>query len=357
MSVLAELAGLPGGPELAGQAAKVVGDPDALSRLATTWSTAAATGREQTAALRGAVGDVGAAWQGASAGAFVSYMDTATRCGDALQRAFEQGAGRLAAAAEALRTAESQATEICRNYAAAVRDFQARNPQATPEQLAQGAQPLLAHARGALDQQVSAANTALGQAAQGIRSAIGELAEPFRNLGEPDTQPFAPAPGHSLNWTPAKGDGTTLARAGAPSGGSPGFGGYGPSGPPPSGPVPQGQAADWIAEAIRILQTQGYPLDKMNPNDIWTIIRHESGGNPHAINNWDSNAAKGTPSKGLMQTIDPTFNRWKLPGHDNIYDPVDNIIAGVRYAIGRYGSVSNVPGIVGVRAGGGYRGY
>ena len=46
----------------------------------------------------------------------------------------------------------------------------------------------------------------------------------------------------------------------------------------------------------------------MNPNDIWMIIQHESGGNPNAINNWDSNAAAGMPSKGLMQTIDPTFN-------------------------------------------------
>jgi SLT domain-containing protein len=95
----------------------------------------------------------------------------------------------------------------------------------------------------------------------------------------------------------------------------------------------------------------------MNANDIWMIIKHESGGNPNAINNWDSNAAKGTPSKGLMQTIDPTFNRWKLAGHDNIYNPVDNIIAGVRYAIERYGSVSNVPGVVGTKTGSGYRGY
>jgi SLT domain-containing protein len=58
-----------------------------------------------------------------------------------------------------------------------------------------------------------------------------------------------------------------------------------------------------------------------------------------------------------MQTIDPTFDRWKLPGHENIYNPVDNIIAGVRYAVERYGSVSNVPGVVGTKTGGGYQGY
>ena len=91
--------------------------------------------------------------------------------------------------------------------------------------------------------------------------------------------------------------------------------------------------------------------------DIAMIIQHESGGNPNAQNNWDSNAAKGTPSIGLMQTIGPTFNSYKLAGHDNIRDPVDNIIAGVRYAIARYGSVSNVPGVKAVHNGGRYVGY
>ena len=90
---------------------------------------------------------------------------------------------------------------------------------------------------------------------------------------------------------------------------------------------------------------------------IWQIIQHESGGNPHAINNWDSNAEKGTPSKGLMQTIDPTFQSYKLPGHDDIWNPVDNICAGVNYAISRYGSLANVPGIKATESGGGYVGY
>ncbi|HVK23454.1 MAG TPA: transglycosylase SLT domain-containing protein [Actinokineospora sp.] len=71
----------------------------------------------------------------------------------------------------------------------------------------------------------------------------------------------------------------------------------------------------------------------------------------------NSNAAKGTPSKGLMQCIDPTFQSHKLPGHDNIWNPVDNICAGVNYAISRYGSLSNVPGIKATHGGGGYVGY
>ncbi|MFC5137171.1 transglycosylase SLT domain-containing protein [Actinomycetospora rhizophila] len=95
----------------------------------------------------------------------------------------------------------------------------------------------------------------------------------------------------------------------------------------------------------------------MDPDDIATIIDHESGGDPEAINNWDSNADKGTPSQGLMQTIGPTFDSYKLDGHGEITDPVDNIIAGVRYAIARYGSVSEVPGVEAVARGDAYVGY
>lgn len=125
----------------------------------------------------------------------------------------------------------------------------------------------------------------------------------------------------------------------------------------PTGPAPKGQVGDWINQAVEILKAHGVPADKMNPADIATIIKHESGGNPNAQNNWDSNAAKGTPSIGLMQTIGPTFDAHKLPGHGNIRDPIDNIIAGVRYAISRYGSVSNVPGVVSTRNGGAYKPY
>jgi SLT domain-containing protein len=121
--------------------------------------------------------------------------------------------------------------------------------------------------------------------------------------------------------------------------------------------MPPGQVGDWIKQATQILQANGVPADKMNPQDIAMIIQHESGGNPNATNGWDSNAAAGHPSIGLMQTIGPTFDSNKLPGHDNIRNPVDNIIAGVRYAIARYGSISNVPGVKAVHNGGAYVGY
>ncbi|HVE81377.1 MAG TPA: LysM peptidoglycan-binding domain-containing protein [Myxococcales bacterium] len=125
----------------------------------------------------------------------------------------------------------------------------------------------------------------------------------------------------------------------------------------PTGPMPKGQVGDWIQQAMQILQQNGVPASKMNAQDIAMIIQHESGGNPNAQNNWDSNAAAGHPSIGLMQTIQPTFDSNKLPGHNDIRNPVDNIIAGVRYAIERYGSTSNVPGVKAVHNGGAYVGY
>ncbi|WP_245548243.1 transglycosylase SLT domain-containing protein [Nocardia pneumoniae] len=130
----------------------------------------------------------------------------------------------------------------------------------------------------------------------------------------------------------------------------------GPSGGPPR-TRPSGQQGHWINEALHVLRQHGYDTRQIDPADIAAIIQHESGGNPNAINLWDSNAARGIPSKGLMQTIDPTFNAYSLPGHRDIWNPVDNIVAGVRYAIDRYGSVSNVPGIVQMRSGGSYVGY
>ncbi|MFI7125030.1 transglycosylase SLT domain-containing protein [Nonomuraea sp. NPDC050153] len=363
MSALEEVRGAPGGAELAGLAAKVIGDPGGIAAAANAWRTAAGTGQRHTEAVRTATAGVGGAWQGGSAEAFAGYMGRVVRCGDGLRQALQECAGHLDAAASTLRAAESSALEICHSYAAAARQARGGDPPPTEEQVAQSLKPALDQARGTLRQLVADTGTILSDTAGKIQKALGTIPDVADELGEPDAQPFAPAPGKPLGWSPAQQESrpTTLAATGSSGTGTPGtgFGGYGSSGPPPpgGGPAPQGQIADWINQAVEILKANGYPVEKMNVNDIYTIIRHESGGNPNSINTWDSNWVRGTPSKGLMQTIDPTFQRWKLPGHDNVYNPVDNIIAGVRYAIERYGSVSNVPGVVGMKTGSGYRGY
>ncbi|MBG9783588.1 peptidoglycan DD-metalloendopeptidase family protein [Shouchella lehensis] len=113
-----------------------------------------------------------------------------------------------------------------------------------------------------------------------------------------------------------------------------------------------GNIRQWIEQAIA---ATGVPKSWLAP--LTTIAQKESGGNPRAINGWDSNARRGTPSKGLMQTIDPTFNANKMAGMNDIWNPVHNAVAAIRYIQRRYGSVFNTPGIRSMNNGGGYRGY
>lgn len=60
---------------------------------------------------------------------------------------------------------------------------------------------------------------------------------------------------------------------------------------------------------------------------ILNVIKHESGGRANAINLWDSNAKKGTPSKGILQFIDSTFRKYAMPGHTDIWNPLDQLLA------------------------------
>jgi SLT domain-containing protein len=119
------------------------------------------------------------------------------------------------------------------------------------------------------------------------------------------------------------------------------------------GAASSGQVIAWLKQAIA---DTGVPASWLGGLEI--IARFESGGNPNAINRTDSNAAAGHPSQGLMQLIPGTFALFHAPGTSyNIDDPVANAAASIRYILNRYGSISNVPGVRSVNAGGGYVGY
>lgn len=118
-----------------------------------------------------------------------------------------------------------------------------------------------------------------------------------------------------------------------------------------------GQVDQWISQAFTILAQNGVDPKYLDADAVRTIIQHESGGDPTAENTTDINAQEGHPSIGLMQTIGPTFNAYMLPGHGDIRNPVDNIIAGVRYSIANYGGPAGTPGVKSIRAGGGYLPY
>lgn len=115
----------------------------------------------------------------------------------------------------------------------------------------------------------------------------------------------------------------------------------------------------WRNVVLQALQMTGNPAQYAD----LTLRRmnQESGGNPNAVNNWDINAKNGTPSVGLMQVIRPTFDAWaghmrgvgpKLHGVST--NPLANVYASMRYAMGRYGSLPTAYNRPGGYAAGGF---
>ena len=110
---------------------------------------------------------------------------------------------------------------------------------------------------------------------------------------------------------------------------------------PDGGPVQPGVlGVRWTTGGPKCMEVPDWQVHEYNED--FYILR-ESGCNPHAQNNWDGNAKKGTPSKGLLQVIDPTFKAYHVPGTaHSVTDPVANITAAANYAAHRYGSIDNV---------------
>lgn len=102
---------------------------------------------------------------------------------------------------------------------------------------------------------------------------------------------------------------------------------------------PQGSGVErWRSSVVRALEANGIEANSFRVSKILATIQRESGGNPNVQNNWDSNARAGTPSIGLMQTIQPTFDAYKHAGHNNIRNGYDNLLAAINYIKHRYGT-------------------
>lgn len=107
------------------------------------------------------------------------------------------------------------------------------------------------------------------------------------------------------------------------------------------GSSPAGSGAErWRSQVIEAAKMVGFPTDKGHIDRIISQIQTESGGNEKAVQGGytDINTITGDLAKGLMQTISATFNAYKMPGHGNIFNGYDNILAGLRYIMARYGT-------------------
>nr|DAM19804.1 MAG TPA: hypothetical protein [Caudoviricetes sp.] len=97
----------------------------------------------------------------------------------------------------------------------------------------------------------------------------------------------------------------------------------------------------WKPYVIQALKANGFDASDYQVAAWLKVIQRESNGNPKAINLWDSNAKAGIPSMGLVQTIGPTFNAYKFPGHNDVYNGYDDLLAGIHYMKAIYGSGSS----------------
>lgn len=98
---------------------------------------------------------------------------------------------------------------------------------------------------------------------------------------------------------------------------------------------PGGSGVDrWRPYVIRALKMLG--LSEGLVGKVLRQIQTESSGNPKALGG-DDGLSDGR-AMGLMQVKPPTFNAYKVPGHNNIWNGFDNLLAGLNYAKHLYGS-------------------
>lgn len=316
-------------------------------------------------------------WTGSDADAFAGYVNSFTEASKAAKQHLDEGIAGLDEAVRQLDQAKERVDKaldkIAQSYQSKLKQAEtAKSQENPPGQVSEAdkkgvAEEAIAEQEQEIESAVGDAEQALQEIADALDVSVTGLDGQFSVIAPPGTGNQTSPQSAPVNYdsgpstysggTSSSGGTSGTSGSGAEMGASAGGGGgMGSSGGPPAGPPP-GNVDQWIRDALKALQKAGYDVGEDDIQKIWTIIEHESGGDPNAINDWDSNAAAGTPSKGLMQCIDPTFDSHALPGHGDIWNPVDNIAAGVAYTFDRYGSLDEHPGLASIASGGGYQPY
>ncbi|MFI6215630.1 transglycosylase SLT domain-containing protein [Nocardia brasiliensis] len=153
-------------------------------------------------------------------------------------------------------------------------------------------------------------------------------------------EPGQPTDSEGYDYTPKN---LPVDKKGSESGTSSSSSGTGEQGAANPEYNPGGGVQQWSPTFASVLSALAMPASWLSLG--LAQMQSESGGNPRAINNWDSNAKKGTPSKGLMQVIDPTFASYRSELYpSDIWHPSANIAAALRYTVARYGTPVGVWG-------------
>ncbi|WP_340137713.1 peptidoglycan DD-metalloendopeptidase family protein [Staphylococcus haemolyticus] len=102
---------------------------------------------------------------------------------------------------------------------------------------------------------------------------------------------------------------------------------------------PSGSGAAYASRVIKQAQNilGGRYKSRYIHDAMMRLAKRESNYQPNAVNNWDINAQRGTPSKGLFQMIQPSFMANAKPGYTNFNNPVHQGVSALQYIVRSYG--------------------
>ncbi len=120
-----------------------------------------------------------------------------------------------------------------------------------------------------------------------------------------------------------------------------------------------GNVTSWIQSAMKDAGVGGGQW----LTGLTAMVAHESGGNPNAVNPLGINPTTGQIMKaggehatGIAQMLMSTFQAYMKPGMNNILNPIDNLVASIRYIQSRYGGIGGMEKASGLLTGN-YKGY
>ncbi|CAH1854699.1 tape measure protein [Convivina praedatoris] len=95
----------------------------------------------------------------------------------------------------------------------------------------------------------------------------------------------------------------------------------------------------WRSQVVDALKENGMSTESWAVDKIMRQIATESNGDETVTQGGytDINTITGDLAKGLMQTISSTFNAYAFPGHGNIFNGYDNLLAAINYIKHTYG--------------------